>query len=161
MLAERLLQGDREAVLLGALLDDLDEVGIGQHAALGQQRPGDVDFVIGEHERQLARRARHADEAQRQVLADLHLDVVDERAEHIRHELAFLGGQRLVGIDENLRQLAEEFGPVRRLVLLGQLAEALHLGLPVLIHRAFSRFLQGGAGRGAENAQPLSLLRRS
>ena len=160
VLAQRLLQGDREAVLLGALLDDFDEVGIGQDAALGQQRPGDVDFVVGEHERQLARRVRQVDEAQRQVLADLHLDVVDERAEHVRHELAFLGRQRFVGIYENLRQFVEEFGPVRRLVLLGQLAEALHLGLPLLIH-CVSPDSRKAAPVAAPKTRNVSLLRRS
>ncbi len=108
--------------------DDLDEVGVVQDPAPGEDGMGDLDLVVGEREHQVAGRVRLVGEALGELLAHRHLDVVDELAEDVRHERALGVGQDVVAAEEEVAHHGGQLRAAGDGLLARELEEGVDLG---------------------------------
>jgi hypothetical protein len=99
---------DRQQMLGRAVAHDLDEIGILQHLAADQHRTRNVDLVIGEQHRELARRAGCVGQFHRELATDLARDFADQLFQDVGDEGAFLQGEDGVPFQEHVPHRFEQ-----------------------------------------------------
>ncbi len=100
--AVRLAQRDRHAIFLGALHDDLHEIGVANDAAALKNGPGQLDRLVGEQLLQVREFDGGALERIGEVLPHLHFHGAEQPPEHVLHQRTLLVGQALVDRDEEV-----------------------------------------------------------
>ena len=122
-----LAPGDLQHMLLGAVLDDLNEVDIAQHAALAQDRLGHRDFVVGQGHDKFVRCVVALGEALGEAAADGHFDVVDEFLKDVGHQRRFALTQASLGRQEEIGDVLQDDPPAIGIVPTRQFHQAGHL----------------------------------
>jgi hypothetical protein len=94
-----------------AVLDDLDQLDVLQHGALGQDGVRHLDIVVGEDGDEIGRRAALAGQPFGQRPALAHFDVVDQVAEDVGHDRPLGIPQHGVGVEEQVADDLDEPRP--------------------------------------------------
>ncbi len=115
----------------GAKPNDLDQILVPQQSRLGQDRIGDLDFVVGERAQKIAGHVAAGGELAGDDPAHRHFDVADDAVQDAVHHRPLPLAQNVTGLVEEVDHDLGKAGTAFPRLLAGKLQEIFGLELAV------------------------------